>query len=149
MISKKTKYGLKAVIYLAKHYDKGPILITDLAKAERIPRKFLETILLELRKQGILHSKKGKGGGYTLGKPPADITLAEIIRVLDGPLALVSCVSQTAYQRCAECKSEEQCEIRMIMKEVRDAMSSILDKTSLADLIERSQAGKFILNYVI
>ena len=149
MISKKTKYGLKAVIYLAKHYEEGPILITNLAKSERIPRKFLETILLELRKKGILHSKKGKGGGYSLGKPPAEITLGEIIRILDGPLALVSCVSQTAYQKCAECKSEEQCEIRMIMKEVRDAMSSILDKTSLVDLIDRSQAGRFILNYMI
>ncbi len=149
MISKKTKYGLKAVIYLAKNYEAGSILINEIAKKENIPQKFLEAILLELRKKGLLASKKGKGGGYSLGKSPRYITLGEIIRVLDGPLAPVSCVSETAYARCEECKTEELCEIRAVMKEVRDAMSNILDKTSLADVIEKTQNGQDILSYVI
>ncbi len=99
MISKKTKYGLNAVIYLAKEFDKGAVLISDLAEDEKMPKKFLEAILLELKNRGILQSKKGKGGGYTLAKSPKEITVGEIVRALEGPLAPVSCVSQTAYQK--------------------------------------------------
>lgn len=149
MISQKTKYGLKAVICLARKTTDENILITTISKEERIPQKFLEAILLELRKKGLLKSKKGKGGGYSLGKPSSEITLGEIVRILDGPLAPVSCVSQTAYERCRECISEERCEIRFIMKEVRDAMSAILDKTSLSDLLERSQRDQNIENFMI
>jgi Rrf2 family protein len=136
MISQKTKYGLKAVIFLAKNYEQGPILITDLAKKEHMPQKFLEAILLELKKKGILQSKKGKGGGYALARPSNEIMLGEIVRVLDGPLADVEC-------------SEEDCEITMLLKEVRDAMSNVLDKTSLTDMIEKAREGKEILNFVI
>lgn len=139
MISKKTTYGLKAVLLLAKHYESGPVLIIDLARQEHIPKKFLEAILLELRKKGILNSKKGKGGGYILGKPPQDISIGDIIRVLDGPLGEVS----------FDDENKENNEINMIMKEVRDAMSNILDKTSLADVIERACNGQNVLNYVI
>ena len=149
MLSKKAKYGLKAVIHLAKHYKQGSILITDLALKEKMPKKFLEAILLELKNKGILYSKKGQGGGYSLGRAPEEIMIGEIMRVLDGPLALVQCVSETAYARCQECKSEELCEIRMLMKEVRNAMSNILDKTSLADILEKVQSGKEILSFVI
>src|ERR1700683_2099777 len=127
MISKKTIYGLEAVILLAKGYESGPVLITDLAREGNIPKKFLEAILLELRKSGILNSKKGKGGGYVLAKDPQDISVGDIIRTLEGPLSEVSFDGET----------KENNEIKMILKEVRDAMSNILDKTSLADVIER------------
>ena len=136
MLSHKAKYGLKAAFYLARHYDKGPVLISDLATSEYIPKKFLEHILLELKKHGILYSRMGKGGGYSLSKPPDKIYLGQIVRTLDGPLAPVACVSKTAYVRCAECKDERTCEIRKVMKHVRDATATILDRTSLADAMQ-------------
>ena len=139
MISKKTIYGLQAAILLAKRYESGPVLITDLAREGHIPKKFLEAILLELRKNGILNSKKGKGGGYVLGKDPQDISIGNIIRILDGPLSEVSFDGET----------NENNEIKIVLKEVRDAMSNILDKTSLADVIERACSGQNVLNYVI
>lgn len=138
MLSKKTKYGLRALFYLAKEYDKGAILIAQLAKSEDIPQKFLEAILLELKNKGILHSKKGKGGGYALARSPKEITMGQVVRILNGPLAPVSCVSQSAYHKCDECKAEEHCEIHAVMKEVRDAMANILDHTSLFDAINKA-----------
>lgn len=153
MISKKTKYGLKALLYLARQYDKGPILIADLARAERIPKKFLEAILLALKNSGILHSKKGKGGGYYLGRHPKNITFGQAIRVMEGPLAPVPCVSETSYATCGECDNEATCGIRLVMKDVRDAMAGILDGTSLADALERmdhaEEAQKGVLNFCI
>ena len=139
MFSKKTIYGLQAVVLLAKRYDSRPVLITDLAKEGHIPKKFLEAILLELRKNGILNSKKGKGGGYVLGKDPQDISVGDIIRTLDGPLSEISFDNET----------KENNEIKIILKDLRDAMSNILDKTSLADVIERACRGQNVLNYVI
>ena len=139
MISRKTIYGLQAAILLAKRYDSGPVLITNLAKEGRIPKKFLEAILLELRKNGILNSKKGKGGGYVLGKDPQDISIGDIIRTLDGPLSEFSFDGET----------KENNEIKMILKDLRAAVSNILDKTSLADVVDRSCSGQNILNYVI
>jgi Rrf2 family protein len=139
MLSMKAKYGLRALTLLAREYGKGPILIGDLAQQEHIPKKFLELILLELKKKGILQSRKGKGGGYLLNRPPAATSVGEVIRALDGPLALLPCVSQTAYRRCDECPDEKTCGIRSVMKEVRDSTASILDGTSLADIVERSQ----------
>ncbi|MCI0529502.1 MAG: Rrf2 family transcriptional regulator, partial [Nitrospira sp.] len=136
MLSKKAKYALKALILLAKEQDRGPILISDLAQREAIPKKFLEFILLELKNHGILQSKKGKGGGYFLGKAPSEITLGHVIRILDGPLAPLPCVSQTAYMKCEECKDEITCGIRIVMKEVRDATARILDGTSLTDVLK-------------
>ena len=136
MLSKKTKYGLKALIYLAKKYEsKMPVLISKLAQDEKIPKKFLELILLELKNAGLLQSKMGKGGGYLLAKPPAQITFGKAVRVLEGPLALTPCVSQTAYEKCAECLTEELCEIRLVMKNTRDAMAKILDGISLQESI--------------
>ena len=113
------------------------MLIAELAEREHIPHKFLELILLELRNAGILRSKKGKGGGYALARPPREVTLGQIIRVVDGPLAPIPCVSERAYARCEECVSEESCGTRMVMKEVRDAIAKILDGTTLADVCER------------
>lgn len=153
MLSKRTKYGLKALIYLARQYRQGPVLIADLARDERIPKKFLETILLALKNNGILHSKKGKGGGYSLGRHPRAITFGQAIRVMEGPLAPVPCVSETSYATCSECDNELTCGIRIVMKDVRDAMAKILDGTSLEDALERidnaEEAQKGVLNFCI
>ena len=153
MISKRTKYGLKALIYLARQYDQGPILIADLAREENLPKKFLEAILLGLKNSGILQSKKGKGGGYYLGRDPKNITFGQAIRVMEGPLAPVPCVSETAYAKCSECESEITCGIRVVMKDVRDAMAKILDGTSLADVLMKidsaEEAQKGVLNFCI
>ncbi len=137
MISKKTKYALKALTRLALDEGKGPVLIAELAQSEGIPKKFLEAILLELKNQGVLHSKKGKGGGYTLAKPAETIMLGSVIRTMEGPLAPLPCVSQTAYKRCDECPDEATCGVRMVMKEVAEATAKILDNTSLADMCRR------------
>lgn len=153
MISKKTKYGLKALIHLARKYEQGPILIADLARDETIPKKFLENILLTLKNSGILQSKKGKGGGYYLGRPPGKITFGQAIRVMEGPLAPVPCVSETAYARCSECENEQTCGIRLVMKDVREAMAAILDGTTLADVLEKidsaEKSEKGVLDFCI
>lgn len=153
MISKKTKYALKALIYLAREFDKGPILISELAQEEKIPKKFLEFILLTLKNSGILMSRKGKGGGYYLGKAPSEVSLGRVIRILEGPLAPVPCVSETAYAKCEECGDEGTCGIRMVMKDVRNAIADILDNTTLADVLERiikvEHREKGFLDFVI
>jgi Rrf2 family protein len=134
MLTRKSKYGLKALLVLAEATDDEPMLISELAVRQKLPKKFLEAILLELKRAGLLHSKKGKGGGYVLGRKPDDITVGQVIRVLEGPLALTPCVSLTAYRRCEECPDEEGCGVRLAMKEVRDATARILDHTTLASL---------------
>jgi Rrf2 family protein len=137
VLSRKSKYGLKALLILARETGHGPVLISELARREAIPQKFLEAILLELKRHGVVQSQKGKGGGYFLRRAPADITFAEVIRVLDGPLATVPCVSETAYMKCAECLDEHTCGVRLAMKEVRDATARILDHTTLAGVNAR------------
>jgi Rrf2 family protein len=152
MLSKKSKYALKAMMVLAKEYGQGPVLISDLARRENIPHKFLELILLELKNQGLLQSKKGKGGGYFLGREPHLISVGNIVRVLDGPIAPLPCVSQTAYMRCRECRNERSCGIRIVMKEVRDATAKIMDSTSLSDMLKQVEAvvtGKESLSFAI
>ena len=153
MLSKKSKYALRALLALARRPSEGPVLISELAEQEGIPKKFLELILLELKNNGILQSKKGKGGGYFLGRKPDAISLGEVIRVLDGPLAPLPCVSQTAYHACEECGDEATCVIRAVMKDVRDATSTILDRESLADVLRRTerlqQEKKKVLVYAI
>ena len=136
MLSKRAKYGLHALFYLARNRDQGAILIAKLAAEEGIPKKFLESILLDLRKQGILVSKKGKGGGYLLNGSPDQIHLGRVVRLLDGPLAPVPCVSKMAYARCTDCKDEAKCEIRLVMQEVRDAIAGVLDSRTLADVLK-------------
>jgi Rrf2 family protein len=137
VLSRKAKYGLKALLALAREASAEPVLIADLSDRDAIPKKFLEAILNELKRRGVVDSKKGKGGGYFLRRPPDQITVGEVIRVLDGPLAAVPCVSQTAYMRCAECVDEVTCGVRLAMKEVRDATAEILDHTTLADINAR------------
>jgi Rrf2 family protein len=142
VLSRKAKYGLKALIHLAAHAGEGPILIETLAERERIPRKFLEQILLEVKRHGFLTSRTGRGGGYQLGKPPDQITMGAVVRLLDGPLAPVACVSVTAYGKCDECPDEMTCGVRLVMKEVRDAIADILDNTTLADVLRRIERAK-------
>ncbi len=138
MMTKKTKYALKALEILAGDYPhKKPWVIADLAKKGKIPKKFLELILLEMKHAGILQSKKGQVGGYFLAKAPSEISLSSVMRLLEGPLALLPCVSQTAYKRCDECVDETTCAIRRVMKQVRDATADIFDKTTLQDMCHK------------
>jgi Rrf2 family protein len=134
MLSKRSKYAIKALLALADHERGEPVRIVDLAHEEQIPPKFLELILLGLKNQGILQSRKGKGGGYLLARDPADIYLGQIVRMFDGPLAPVPCASQTAYVACADCPNEAVCGVHLAMKAVRDATAKVLDGTSIASL---------------
>jgi Rrf2 family protein len=136
MLSRKAKYGLKAALSLAADPQVRPVLVADLARRERIPRKFLEQILLELKHRGLLQSRRGKGGGYLLARPATELSVGEVLRALDGPLAPVQCVSQSAYVKCDECIDEVTCGVRRVMKEVRDATARILDATTLADVVQ-------------
>ena len=140
MLTQKSKYALKALTVLAKEYGQGPVLISDIAHRENIPRKFLELILLELKNHSMLQSKKGKGGGYFLAREPRGISVGQVVRALDGPIAPLPCVSKTAYMRCHECRDERTCGIRMVMQEVRDATAKIMDSTSLEDMLKRVQS---------
>jgi Rrf2 family protein len=140
MLSHKSKYALKAMIALSQDYGKGPLLISAIATREQIPRRFLEIILLELKNQGVLRSRKGKGGGYTLSRPPSDISVGRVMRMLEGPLAPLPCVSKMAYQRCEDCPDERACGVRLLMKQVRDATAAVLDSTTFADVIRKSRS---------
>lgn len=137
MLSKKTKYAIKALMVLGRNVEATPMPILMIAQAENIPKKFLEQILLELRNAGILFSIKGAKGGYILNKPLSEIYLTQIIRLIDGPIALLPCVSLNFYRKCDECISEEVCGIRDTFVDVRDAMLEIFNKTSIADLVQR------------
>lgn len=137
MLSKKTKYAVKALLLLAKNYGQGPVLISHLSEKEKIPKKFLEAILLDLRKQGILGSKMGAGGGYYLLKKPSEVVLSQVLRVTDGPIALIPCVSLNFYESCDDCANESTCSIRAVMIEVRDATLKILSSTTLEDMLQR------------
>ncbi len=137
LLSKKSKYALRALMALAQKGDAKPVLIAALANEEGIPKKFLELILLELKNKGILQSKKGKGGGYFMGRKPEEITLSEVVRLLDGPLAPLPCASQTAFRKCDECVDENTCGIRAVMKEVRDSTASFMDRETIASLLQR------------
>jgi len=134
ILSKKTRYALLALSKLAKDYGKGPILISEISNSEQIPQRFLESILLELKKMGILGSRLGKFGGYFLVKKPEEVSLDDIIRHFEGSLAMLYCISEKSYQPCEFCKKEESCKIRNVFKEIRDNTQSVLKKTTL-DLI--------------
>jgi Rrf2 family protein len=142
MLSKKAKYALHACLGLARAPIGQTVLIADLARQERVPKKFLEIILLELRNAGLLASRKGKGGGYSLARPARQITVGQIVRIIDGPLAPVPCVSQTAYSRCEECLDENSCGLRMVMKDARDALAGVLDAATLESVIEREDGAR-------
>tara|TARA_R110000868_G_scaffold74542_5_gene215476 strand:- start:1311 stop:1721 length:411 start_codon:yes stop_codon:yes gene_type:complete len=134
MLSKKTKYGLKALTYIARIEGDLPVRVSEIAKSEQIPQKFLESILLTLRKSGILGSKKGKHGGYYLRKEPSEILMTEVMRVLEGPIAMVPCVSLNYYEKCSDCPDEATCSVNKLMIQVRDNTLKVFRNTTLADL---------------
>jgi Rrf2 family protein len=136
MISRKGKYALRSALYLARHYGEGPIAVQKIALSEGISHKFLETIMGEMKNGGVLQSHRGKQGGYTLRYPPNEITIGRIIRLIDGSLAPVKCVSATAYAPCVDCPSEKGCNIRLVMKSVREAISRVLDLKTLTQLLQ-------------
>ncbi len=136
MLSKKTKYGLKALTFLGSQEDKRPIQIAEIAKNENISQKFLESILLSLRKAGLLGSKKGKGGGYYLIKEPKDILMTDVMRILEGPIAMVPCVSLNFYEKCGDCPEESTCSVNKLMLQVRDSALEVYRNNTLADLIK-------------
>ena len=139
MLSKKCKYAIHALVYLTERYQKGPVHIQEIAENQRIPKKFLEAILLELRNANILQSKKGKGGGYFLRRHPEDVNLIEIIRLMDGAIAMLPCVSLKYYHPCDECSDEHYCGIRDAFIGVRDETLKVLEANTLAQLVKNKQ----------
>lgn len=135
MLSKKTKYGIKALVYIASREGEGPVQTSEIAKNENISLKFLESILLSLRKSGILASKKGKGGGYYLLEEPGEIKMTSIIRVLEGPIAMLPCVSLNYYEKCEDCPYESTCSVHSLMVQVRDSTLKVFGENTLADMV--------------
>jgi Rrf2 family protein len=146
MLTRKGKYGLKALVHLSGLPQGQLAFVTDIAEANNVPKKFLDGILGDLRKAGFVRSKTGKDGGYMLARPPGEIRIGHVIRVLDGPLAPIACASRTAYQRCDDCPNERKCAVRLMMLEVRNAIATILDHRTLAEMrdlpdVERALAA--------
>ena len=134
MLSSKAQYAFRALTLLVDRYNKGPVLISEIALHKRIPLKFLENILLELRKAGILESKKGKGGGYYIKEDPSQTSIATVVRIVNGPIAMLPCVSLYFYEKCTNC-DEQNCGLHGMMEEVRDATLAVLENKTLADLV--------------
>ena len=135
MISQKAKYAFRALVALAKQPPGSPTFIGDIAADQKIPKKFLEQILLDLKHHGIVASKRGKAGGYGLLRPADTISFGEILRIIDGPIAPLPCLSKIAYRRCTDCKEESSCEVRRVFAQVADATRGVLDRTTVADAI--------------
>ena len=144
MLSKKAKYGLKAAIYLADQSPGILVSVQEIADAQHISKKFLDAILLELRNAGILRSKKGPGGGYSLSRPASDIRIGQVIRTLDGPLAPIRCASRTAFEACDDCADPVNCHVRKSMSNVRDAIASILDNMTLEQFAANDNASEIV-----
>ena len=136
MLSKRSKYGIKAVLYIARQKAEHPVLASEIAERERIPHKFLEAILRDLVAAGILKSRRGRSGGYFLRKPKEQITFAEIMRVFDGPIALIPCVSENFYEACPECADEKTCVIRKVFLRIRVATLDILEESNVLKLLD-------------
>jgi Rrf2 family protein len=141
-LSKRTQYSLRALYALARNHGRGPVLIAQMAREEAIPKKFLEQILLSLKGSDLVASKKGKGGGYALARSPHEISLGEVIRRIEGPLAPLPCASESRFRKCDECPDIETCGTRIVMREVRDAIAEILDRTTLAMVCEKVDAAR-------
>ena len=137
MLSKKTKYGLKALTYIARKEGNDPVRISEIAESENIPSKFLESILLTLRKSGVLGSKKGKHGGYYLRQLPTEVKMTDVMRALEGPIAMVPCVSLNFYEKCDDCPDENLCSVHKLMIQVRDNTLQVFRNTTLADLSKK------------
>ena len=134
MLSNKGKYGIKALVHLARLPAGETAQGQDIAQANQIPKKFLDGILVDLRKTGVVNSKKGPRGGYSLGQPAYQIRLGDVVRTLDGPLAPIACASRSAFKACDDCPDVYTCGVRALMLQVRDAIAGVLDKTTLADV---------------
>jgi len=132
VLSQKARYALHALIVLAQHDGEEPMQIADVAEEARVPRKFLEQILVDLKRRGIVRSQRGRAGGYFIGKPAKEITFADVIRTIDGPLALAPCVSVTAYHKCDDCVDEATCSIRRVLMAARDATADVLESRTIA-----------------
>ena len=141
MLSQKAKYALRALLVLARSEEDEPVHIADLAASENISRKFLEATLLELRKHGLLASRRGPRGGYRVAKPASEISFGEVIRIIDGPLAPLPCASVTAFRLCSDCPDPHGCSIRWVMQRVRDATAGVLDECTLADALGKRPAA--------
>ena len=139
MLSQKCKYALQALLVLARENSDELVLVSEIAERENLPKKFLEAILLELNRNGLVRSRRGRGGGYALAKPADLITFGQVVRIMDGPLAPLPCVSVNYYRRCEDCKDEQSCAIRKVMRRVRDAIAGELDGTSLADVLVKAE----------
>ena len=142
MLSQKAKYALRALLMLAERPAGESLLIAEIAARQNLPKKFLELILLDLKHHGVLHSRRGKNGGYALARAPSEVTFGEVVRIVDGPLASVLCASQTAYRRCDDCRDEATCAVRKVFRRVRDATAAILDNHTLADAVRRGHKGQ-------
>lgn len=142
MLSQKARYALHALLVLAEHSGDEPMMIADIADEARVPRKFLEQILLGLKKRGIVRSMRGRQGGYLLGRAPQDISFADVIRETDGPLALSPCVSVTAYHRCEDCEDEDTCAIRKVLLAARDATATVLESRTLATALAATRRAR-------
>ncbi|MCZ2357332.1 MAG: Rrf2 family transcriptional regulator [Bacteroidia bacterium] len=137
MLSKRAKYGISSLVYLAKHYNEGPVLISDISKNQKLPRKFLEAILLDMKNHGILGSKKGRKGGYYLARPPHEVSIAEVIRLLNGAIGLLPCTTFQFYERCSDCNDEKTCGIRDVFIDVRNSSVQLLKENSLQSILDR------------
>jgi Rrf2 family protein len=143
MLSQKAKYAIKALLMLARAKNGALVQVNEIAEEQNIPKKFLDLIFFELRRHGLIVSTRGREGGYALGPPAEDISIASIVRAVDGPLAPLPCASVKFYRRCSDCDDEKTCEVRRLMREVRDAASAILDNTSLAEAAAQNpRAGR-------
>jgi Rrf2 family protein len=138
MLSQKAKYALRALLVLAEEGDARPLLIADIAERHNLPKKFLEQILLDLKHHGLVQSRRGRSGGYTLLKPASEISFGQLVRIIDGPLAPLPCLSRMAYRRCEECPSEESCAIRRVFALTHEVTSTVLDRTTLADALREA-----------
>jgi Rrf2 family protein len=145
MLTAKGKYSLKALTHLAALEPGETTQALEIAETNNIPKKFLDAILGDLRNAGIVYSRKGPGGGYMLARPPRDIKIGHVIRTIDGPLAPIACASRTAYRPCSDCKDVKNCTVRLMMTKVRDAMSDVLDRVTLADMVAMGDRSKVAL----
>ena len=136
MLSKKTKYAINALVYLAKKPPKQSVLISEISEKEHIPKKFLEAILLDMKNAGLLNSKKGKGGGYYLLKDPSEVNLADVIRLFDGAIGMLPCVTHKYYEKCEECEDEVTCGIRHTFLSIRNETVELLKQNTLAQIVE-------------
>jgi Rrf2 family protein len=149
VLTKKGKYGLKAMVHLAQSEYGRPVPVMEISEKQSIPKKFLDAILCELRNAGFVHSKMGKGGGYSLARPASDITVGDLVRAIDGPLAPVPCASKTRYRRCDDCLDENTCAVRRIMQRAQVALSNVLDTCSLQEMRDRAKQDREALYFDI